>query len=360
MIVMLRSAIEMSVYGGGSLDGSARAAIVRCFWGDEVAEIGLDHYLPYFRHYEAEIRESHYGVAQSFHAAAAGACHDTGKICSIVDRLSSSGTKLRPDIRAALRDNLHLALDDVLLNRLIDQALRLWLTINVRERAFGDCRPDIPVVEWDDHSTLHAFVARQFPNPSGKQRTYHKPIGHDFTAVNIARLSSVTIRWTLCLADHLNYNDEHRELKVYPYKKCLLRHLSQSRPSIIPPTVLSETLLTLDLLFPHWDHRTERFLLREDQNFLQYGPFNDPHPIDFGDFSVWGSRLSRLDDVYHSPPVGWRQLWYDRRNPLQWYTFWLAALITLLTTVFGVISSVTSVIQARAALEAVRLASNPR
>jgi preprotein translocase subunit SecG len=50
------------------------------------------------------------------------------------------------------------------------------------------------------------------------------------------------------------------------------------------------------------------------------------------------------------------QLFNDRRNVLQWYTFWFAVLIVGLTVIFGVISSVTACLSTRYTYQALVLA----
>lgn len=62
-----------------------------------------------------------------------------------------------------------------------------------------------------------------------------------------------------------------------------------------------------------------------------------------------------LHDVFEQAPRSVLQIWFDRRNPIQWWTFWLAAVIAVLTVVFGVISSYTGYRQAFLAEKAHRL-----
>ena len=50
------------------------------------------------------------------------------------------------------------------------------------------------------------------------------------------------------------------------------------------------------------------------------------------------------------------QLFNDRRNVLQWYTFWFAVVILALTIIFGLISSITAVLSTRYTYEALVLA----
>jgi hypothetical protein len=171
-------------------------------------------------------------------------------------------------------------------------------------------------------------------------------------------------------------------LRIYPFKQVLLDHLQLwegtgsekssglvipsmrrqelltkvSNSSILPKTLLKETLLSLKLLFPHWDTLTESFMLQHDQAFHLEGPFDDNRPSNLADFNHWRNRLLELHQIFHSPPVGWTQIWADRRNPLQWYTFWIAIVIVVLTIIIGIISSVTAIIQTCLAYESVRIA----
>jgi len=50
------------------------------------------------------------------------------------------------------------------------------------------------------------------------------------------------------------------------------------------------------------------------------------------------------------------QLFNDRRNVLQWYTFWFAVVILVLTIIFGLISSITAVLSTKYTYEALVLA----
>jgi hypothetical protein len=71
-----------------------------------------------------------------------------------------------------------------------------------------------------------------------------------------------------------------------------------------------------------------------------------------GDFPTLGSRLCHLqqyNDAYHPGRI--RELWNDRRNPLQWFTFWVViifgGLSILLSTAQVVISAVSLAVQVK-------------
>lgn len=71
------------------------------------------------------------------------------------------------------------------------------------------------------------------------------------------------------------------------------------------------------------------------------------------DFPMFGQRLAKLQEFnLRQQPSKLRDLWRDRRNPLQWYTFWavlifggfslLLALLQLIVAVAQLIASLPS------------------
>lgn len=124
---------------------------------------------------------------------------------------------------------------------------------------------------------------------------------------------------------------------------------------LLPLKVLQETVLSLDLLFPFWDSGTVALLTKEKQNFHEYGPFEVTGTLTLLDFHHWRDRLLELhEEIFQSPPVSWAQLWRDRRNPQQFWTFWVAMMILVLT----VFSTAATIIQAWASLKALNYVSS--
>ena len=68
------------------------------------------------------------------------------------------------------------------------------------------------------------------------------------------------------------------------------------------------------------------------------------------DFPMFGQRLAKLQEFnLRQQPSKLRDLWRDRRNPLQWYTFWavlifggVSILIAILQLVVGVVQIVVT------------------
>lgn len=63
-------------------------------------------------------------------------------------------------------------------------------------------------------------------------------------------------------------------------------------------------------------------------------------------FRFWHDRLIMLKEVYdEARPRNISQWWYDRRNGVQWYTFWVAIFVLVLTLFFGLVQSIEGGLQ---------------
>jgi hypothetical protein len=86
----------------------------------------------------------------------------------------------------------------------------------------------------------------------------------------------------------------------------------------------------------------------EDASLLEQSVYNTKT-----DFQVFGLRLKELEQFgSRQRPSALKDLWTDRRDPLQWYTFWAVFWI-------GGLSLLLSVVQAGLAAAQVWLALHP-
>jgi hypothetical protein len=132
----------------------------------------------------------------------------------------------------------------------------------------------------------------------------------------------------------------------------LLTSISQA----LPDSLLIETIQTIALLLPRNDTKCKKWY--EEELKRSRGKL-DPAANDIelrpggrmpGAYVYWHDRLLVLKEAYDkSEPKGIRQWWFDRRNKVQWYTFWVAVVVLLLTIIFGLIQSITGVLQVIAA-----------
>ena len=124
----------------------------------------------------------------------------------------------------------------------------------------------------------------------------------------------------------------------------------------LPHDLLNETLQTLALLLPRAKGNCKDWFQRVQR---RYPDALDARVSDLAllpggrsqkSYIYWHERLSIIQKAYdESEPKALPQWWNDRRKKVQWYTFWVAILILVLTIVFGMIQSVTGIMQVYAA-----------
>ena len=75
--------------------------------------------------------------------------------------------------------------------------------------------------------------------------------------------------------------------------------------------------------------------------------------LDLSNYPYWQERLGEVQKAYDKArPKTLRQWWFDRRNRFEWATFWTAVVVFILTLIFGLIASITSIMQVYAAFKA--------
>ena len=129
-----------------------------------------------------------------------------------------------------------------------------------------------------------------------------------------------------------------------------------SNSKILPVELLNETLLSLCLLYPTWELPTTKYLQRKAPGFFPPAPDRILPQIYLSDFCYWHDRIAVLLTETRSPPKTLKLVWKDDRNPLQWWTFWLAAAILVWTLVFGLITTIATCMQTKYAYQSLQLA----
>lgn len=115
---------------------------------------------------------------------------------------------------------------------------------------------------------------------------------------------------------------------------------------------MEETLRSLTLLLPQTDRKTRLWIKNQQASHgfidIQLGQCGTSrtHERRFENFSYWHDRLVILKQAFDdSSPRTLSQWWNDRRNTVQWYTFWVAILVFVMTVFFGLVQSVEGALQ---------------
>ncbi|KAJ2895773.1 hypothetical protein MKZ38_006166 [Zalerion maritima] len=177
-----------------------------------------------------------------------------------------------------------------------------------------------------------------------------------FTGPNLGRIGGLRIVWTDNLADHLRLSDDDQHVYIFHHASFLERQ-RQSCDGILPPGLAEETMQTLTLLFPSSDRKIRKWFLKLpeasslDRRVVQCGRLKADHrKIDR--FVFWRDRLVILKQAFdEAQPKTLSQWWLDRRNAVQWYTFWVALMVLVLTVVFGLIQCIEGGLQVYASFQ---------
>ncbi|KAK4185196.1 hypothetical protein QBC35DRAFT_525060 [Podospora australis] len=201
---------------------------------------------------------------------------------------------------------------------------------------------------WEENS-LQDLLDHHFA-PQTQLCADNGKLGKLFTARNLDRISGISIKWTTNLTDHLRLTDDDRVVLVFQCASFLKLQDSLGR-TLLPKSLMKETLNTLALLFPSTDEPTREWLQKQRKSASIDAQLNKCGALRtrerrIENFSIWHDRLVILKQAFdESQPASISQWWFDRRNTVQWYTFWIAVLVFAMTMFFGLVQSVLAAIQ---------------
>ncbi|KAL3417125.1 hypothetical protein PVAG01_11125 [Phlyctema vagabunda] len=304
----------------------------------------LDSEDVYFSYYERTVKNVRLSTLTRSH----------GNIASLV-RLVKGST--RDDVEIVLRKQL-LEIDESdqvegIIDDAINLAVKLLLMISTagllsagRSIVSGETR-----LAWKE-GTLNEVLKLEL-GPETSLDEYVK-FEKTFDARNLERIAGIKTRWTSNFADHLKMRDDDKAVELFHYASFLRCH---ENCSILPPPLIEETLRTLALLLPEHNRDVEAwFSAQQDKQSKEYKLPLDPLARECGqlkieerqirNFSYWHDRLVILKQAFdEAEPSSIKQWWRDRRKRVQWYTFWIAAVVLALTIFFGMVQSVEGAIQ---------------
>lgn len=329
------------------LTNSTRCAILNAILGSKFLpqQLSQDVRLgdSYLRYYNEQ-------CTNALHSRGLGDIVSThADIIAIIEQLRE------PDsTRERLKDNLRdRCLDptpdnlEVLICEVIDLAVRLWLMINVGELQFGFI-PNQISLRWE-RGTLQDCLVNHFGSPATMPtRVVRVKLDRLFTARNLERIAGLKIIWTSNILDHLRLTVDDTRIAIYHHASFLVR---QRDNSIFPPGFIDETIRTLSLLFPQYDKKSRKWFKIQQKKYCLDEKVSDSGHLtteerQVENFIFWHDRLGILKQVFdEAEPSTIAQWWRDRRRRVQWYTFWVAAIVLLLTTFFGMIQCIEGVFQ---------------
>ncbi|KAL8697929.1 MAG: hypothetical protein Q9201_006848 [Fulgogasparrea decipioides] len=230
----------------------------------------------------------------------------------------------------------------------------------------GDSRGGISYDEeiaWEDNKKLkcgidhdqQSLIATVF---STRPSADIVKLPQSFTAANLEKIAGIQIRWTNNLADHLLLRDDDTKLMLFHQVSALSWY--PWADDVLPLELPFETIRTISLLIPPSLGEPNPWFRQEQQKHRLDAQAGLCHRLNSSErqidkFHYWRERLVLLKRTYDdAEPKNLKQLWFDDRKKTQWFTFWVAVLVFIMTISFGVIQSVASVVQAWASVKALR------
>lgn len=341
-------------------DDSIKTAIIDSLWPryspSNISDATNSDWDPYFHYYNDQCK--HYRQSQS---VAMRTHYTIIEVSALLRRNLSRGAIEREVRRRLTPVGQVISVDkneklEKMVHSTIDLAVRVHLMAN-----FGSPEitftPGRTKLSWT-HGSLNAFLCDHFdPNVFPRNATPLISFQKTFTARNIEHIAGIKIFWTDNLADHLRLLDEDKTVAIF-HHATFLKHqaipvLPPLYPSLYPHGLIEETLQTLALLFPQYDKETKSWLTSLskasphtiDQQLLHCGHLTLAERQQ-NQFHFWHDRLVILKQAYdESRPATLSEWWHDRRNTVQWYTFWVAIVVLFLTIFFGLVQSIEGALQ---------------
>ena len=324
------------------LGRDTRLALAAELWQDLTTEKPSSCDLnPYFDYYETQC---HHGLHEQGRHIVVRTHED---IVNIVEKLEAghSRDEIKNDLRKLFKTKAADRMDEgEILDNSVDLAVRLYLMVNVGAHRSAVTRGK--KLRWEE-GTVKEMLKSYFSEPqvlSNSGIRFEKT----FTACNLERIAGIKIRWTNNLADHLRMvDDDDKIVAIFHHASFLGRQTSH----LYPPSLIDETLRTLTLLFPSHDKPSKKWFASLpssppiDQHLIRLGSLRlDDRQIET--YQFWHDRLIILKQAFdEARPVKMSQWWHDRRNGYQWYTFWVAVFVLILTVFFGMVQSIEGAMQ---------------
>ncbi|ETS76144.1 hypothetical protein PFICI_11531 [Pestalotiopsis fici W106-1] len=290
---------------------------------------------PYFHYYSRQCRQI---STMSMHHGQHLPVSNHVKLLDLIKKIRLRTS--HADITQGLMADHPTCVENVIHNS-IDLAVRLLLMIDVGMFEYAYTGRD--TITWkagtiDDFlGTLDLFTGQpELPCEGLKLEA-------SFNVVDLERFAGFDVQLTTNLADHLLVREDVQRVTIF-HHATFLQH-QREISTIFPPGFVEETLQTIALLFPRGDKRVERWYRRKgNRDELDMSALRCGHAIRHVEkYRFWRDRLVQLKESFDDTKLRTvTQWWHDRRDGVQWWTFWIAIFFTVF---FGLVQSIEGALQ---------------
>ena len=191
--------------------------ICQAFFGPVSNKEQTETLQDYYRYYIEELQLLQKGISAQSWQDRSLAAQSYEDVFHIVAVLRNNRNSTRPEIRSLLEPALQ-STNNQSLNWSINLAIRLWLMINLQDPQFEGLRYEATCVNWNDQTTLRAFIEDLFPKSQWSITAQTSRLGHHFTVAFMHRVCGLNIKWTTSIHDHLRLDRRRKTLMVFKYK----------------------------------------------------------------------------------------------------------------------------------------------
>lgn len=337
----LPNALDSDI-GATHLTIPTRCAILNSIWGSNytVPHLTQDESIgsSYLRYYGEQCRNA-------LHSKGLDALVATH--ADIVDTIQQLGhpSATRESVKDHLRARLPTRGEDnteELLCETIDLAVRLLLMVDIGKLQHGFVPGQRPLL-WEGGGVKKLLRDRFGSQGGATFRIVRVKLDRLFTARNLERIAGLQIVWSDNLSDHLRLMVDDTRIAIYHHASFLEHHKNST---VFPLGFIEETQRTLSLLFPQYDKQSRKWFKAQQRKFgLDSRACAAGHLTteerQIENFTFWHDRLGILKQVFdEAEPRTIAQWWCDRRRRVQWYTFWVAAVVLTLTIFFGMVQCI--------------------
>ncbi|KAL9094315.1 MAG: hypothetical protein Q9165_003456 [Trypethelium subeluteriae] len=346
-----------------------RINIISRFWRSAPTEsdVQSDALRAYFEYY----REECCGANIPVHSVQAPNSHQD--VLDIVELLIDKSETSKSVVLEHYRDVYDYFFEEQTapLSDTLELAARLWLMVNIRSP-----NPDLgayvsfnTALPWPDEKSVAEILSDHFTTDC-IIKPQHKAFSKRFTLYHLEKIAGFQVLWTDNLLDHLRLVDD----TIYVFHNVtVLRYLLAANLHVYPDSFLQETLNSISLLLPTSIIECSSWLKSRSRHSR---PFQLPHrrrwryqidstlrylpsaPREVAAYSYWKERLLVIEEAFEEhEPATLSQWYHDQRKKAQNYFFWIGVWGLVLTTLFGFVSMVASIVQAWASVQALRRVS---
>ncbi|KAF5707945.1 hypothetical protein FMUND_10810 [Fusarium mundagurra] len=274
-------------------------------------------------------------------------------IITIRDVVFSNAKANRIDIWKTVREVLPSSIHNDEIEGILILVIRLFLMIRV---SFCESRVYVPpnqrpfLRNQSLHNILESF---QTGRPlSDFNLTDRYPLW--FNAIDLEKKAGLEIGWTDYMTEHLTI--QSKKILLFRHIE-VLKYLEQSETmtaELLSQNFVAETMCSILLFFPtgsRLEEYNERFLPQGGrERWLNRLINKDSQEVEvtrlFQDYPVWHQRLAYILEISKNP-TDWslKRLWYDDREESLWWAKWALITAAFLAIIFGLIQSITGIIQ---------------